>query len=46
MCIRDRNGLPIGMQIIGRKFSEKTILTVAKAVETLRGGYHSLPQIG
>ncbi len=45
-CGKDKNGLPIGMQIIGRKFSEKTILTVAKAVETLRGGYHSLPQIG
>ncbi|MBC7187038.1 MAG: Asp-tRNA(Asn)/Glu-tRNA(Gln) amidotransferase subunit GatA [Calditrichaeota bacterium] len=32
-CGRDANGLPIGLQIIGRPFDEGTVLRVARAVE-------------
>jgi aspartyl-tRNA(Asn)/glutamyl-tRNA(Gln) amidotransferase subunit A len=32
-CGVDGNGLPIGMQIIGKKFSEETILKAAYAYE-------------
>ena len=28
-CGKDEKGLPIGMQILGRKFAEKTILNAA-----------------
>ena len=32
-CGKDENGLPIGMQIIGNKFTENTILNAAYAYE-------------
>ena len=32
-CGVDSNGLPIGMQIIGNKFDEETIIKVAHAYE-------------
>ena len=35
-CGESREGLPIGMQILGRHFAESTIFRVAQAVETLR----------
>jgi aspartyl-tRNA(Asn)/glutamyl-tRNA(Gln) amidotransferase subunit A len=34
---KDSKGLPIGMQIMGNHFQERTIFNVAKAVETLCG---------
>ncbi len=34
-CGKSKDGLPIGMQILGRHFDEATILRVAQAVETL-----------
>lgn len=34
---RDAKGLPIGMQVMGPHFAERTILNVAKAAERLRG---------
>lgn len=34
---RDGNGLPIGLQIMGSHFQEKTVLNVAKAVESACG---------
>jgi aspartyl-tRNA(Asn)/glutamyl-tRNA(Gln) amidotransferase subunit A len=36
-CGETRNGLPIGVQVIGRHFDEATMLRVAQAVETARG---------
>jgi aspartyl-tRNA(Asn)/glutamyl-tRNA(Gln) amidotransferase subunit A len=34
---KDSGGLPIGLQVMGNHFAEKTILNVAKAVESLYG---------
>lgn len=36
-------GLPIGMQLIGPKFSEQTLLDVARHYELLTGGWNRLP---
>jgi len=36
-CGKDREGLPIGLQINGRAFGEETVLAVAKAAETAMG---------
>lgn len=38
-CGIDEGGLPIGMQLIGRKFSEAKLLSVAKCYETAQGGF-------
>jgi aspartyl-tRNA(Asn)/glutamyl-tRNA(Gln) amidotransferase subunit A len=38
---KDSKGLPIGMQIMGNHFQERTIFNVAKAVETLCGAIPS-----
>ena len=42
-CGKDRDGLPIGLQIVGRAFGEETVLAVAKAAETVLGGYQKPP---
>ena len=44
-CGFDSNGLPIGMQIIGPKFSEATLLSTAKRYENIYGGFNKLVQI-
>lgn len=36
-CGKDSKGLPIGMQIIGKKFDEQTILNTANAYEKISG---------
>ncbi len=36
-CGRSREGLPIGMQILGKHFDEATIFQAAAAVERLQG---------
>jgi aspartyl-tRNA(Asn)/glutamyl-tRNA(Gln) amidotransferase subunit A len=33
----DKNGFPIGVQIVGRRFDDLGVLSMAKAFETLRG---------
>ena len=38
-CGFDTNNLPIGFQVIGKKFSESTLLTVAKCYENTVGGF-------
>jgi amidase len=42
-CGKDSDGLPIGLQIVGRAFGEETVLAVAKAAETALGGYQKPP---
>ncbi len=39
-CGEDKNGLPIGMQLIGANFSEKTLYRIAHAYENECGAYH------
>jgi amidase len=39
----DREGLPIGIQIVGRAFAEETVLAVAKALEQQLGGFQRPP---
>ena len=39
----DRDGLPIGVQIVGRAFEEETVLAVAKALEQELGGFKRPP---
>ncbi len=40
---RDRDGLPIGVQIVGRAFEEETVLAVARALESELGGFQRPP---
>ncbi len=42
-CGKSETGLPLGMQIIGNKFAEQTILNTANAYETLVGGFQVIP---
>lgn len=44
-CGRDAAGMPIGMQIIGGKFTEEKILSLAKACEEMAGGFQKLPAL-
>lgn len=37
-CGKDENNLPIGLQLIGNKFSEQTLFNVADFFETNKGG--------
>jgi aspartyl-tRNA(Asn)/glutamyl-tRNA(Gln) amidotransferase subunit A len=37
-CGQTASGLPIGVQVMGRHFDEKTMLRVALAVEATQGG--------
>jgi amidase len=36
---RDKDGLPIGVQVVGRAFAEETVLAIAKALEQVLGGF-------
>ncbi len=38
-CGSDSEGMPIGMQVIGPKFSETRLLSIAKTYETAVGGF-------
>jgi len=42
-CGKDRDGMPIGLQIVGRAFGEEMVLAVAKAAESALGGYQKPP---
>jgi amidase len=39
----DKNGLPIGVQVIGRAFGEETVLAVAGVLERELGGFRQPP---
>jgi Asp-tRNA(Asn)/Glu-tRNA(Gln) amidotransferase A subunit family amidase len=39
----DRDGLPIGVQIVGRAFGEETVLATAKVLEQELGGFQRPP---
>lgn len=38
-CGLDCNGLPIGLQLVGKRWSEARLLGIAKAIEPLTGGF-------
>lgn len=42
-CGRSPEGLPIGVQIVGRPFEEETVLAVAALLEESIGGYQRPP---
>ncbi|WP_263641752.1 amidase [Hypericibacter adhaerens] len=42
-CGFDRDGLPIGLQIVGQRFADHALLRLAAAFETLRGLRADLP---
>jgi len=43
-CGRTADGLPIGLQIIGRRFDDTGVLRLAQWYETARGAWHAWPQ--
>lgn len=42
-CGQDSDGLPIGLQLVGKRWSESRLLGVAKAIEPLTGGFRRPP---
>ncbi|MCL6518146.1 amidase, partial [Alicyclobacillus sp.] len=44
-CGLTESGLPVGLQLVGRAFDEKTLLAVAHAYEQLRGFDMPLPGV-
>ncbi|WP_312641890.1 Asp-tRNA(Asn)/Glu-tRNA(Gln) amidotransferase subunit GatA [Hydrogenoanaerobacterium sp.] len=44
-CGSDEKGLPIGMQLIGPKFSEQLLFKTARFYENIYGGFHTIPTL-
>ena len=44
-CGKDEIGLPVGLQLIGAKFSEQKLLNTALAYERAVGGFNQIPEI-
>ncbi|TGP51089.1 amidase [bacterium M00.F.Ca.ET.230.01.1.1] len=42
-CGQDSAGLPIGLQLVGRHWSEARLLSIAAAIASLAGGFHRPP---
>ncbi|MER9595544.1 amidase [Mesorhizobium sp. M0244] len=42
-CGQDSNGLPIGLQLVGKRWSEARLLGIARAIEPLTGGFRRPP---
>ncbi|RWA74969.1 amidase [Mesorhizobium sp.] len=42
-CGHDGNGLPIGLQLVGKKWSESRLLGIAAAIAPLAGGFRRPP---
>ncbi len=44
-CGKGKNGMPIGMQLIGPKFSEQTLFNISNKYEELVGGFTDIPTL-
>ena len=44
-CGFDKSGLPVGMQLIGRRFGEAEILSAAKAFESVTEYHKAVPKL-
>lgn len=44
-CGTSKNGLPIGMQLVGKRFSENTLFNAAACFEKIKGGFNCLADI-
>ncbi|MES0195591.1 amidase [Mesorhizobium sp. M0011] len=42
-CGLDRAGLPIGLQLVGKRWSEEQLLGIARTIEPLTGGFRRPP---
>ncbi|MBZ9673279.1 amidase [Mesorhizobium sp. ES1-3] len=42
-CGQDSDGLPIGLQLVGKRWSESRLLAIARAMEPLAGGFRRPP---
>ncbi|QKD06027.1 amidase [Mesorhizobium loti] len=42
-CGQDSNGLPIGLQLVGKRWSESRLLGIAAAIEPVTGGFRRPP---
>ena len=42
-CGQDSDGLPIGLQLVGKRWSESRLLGIAAAIEPLTGGFRRPP---
>ncbi|MER8524400.1 amidase family protein [Mesorhizobium sp. M0644] len=42
-CGQDSNGLPIGLQLVGKRWSESRLLGIARAIDPLAGGFRRPP---
>jgi amidase len=42
-CGRDRDGLPIGLQLVGKRWDEARLLGIARAVSAVSGGFTPPP---
>lgn len=42
-CGQDRDGLPIGLQLVGARWSEARLLGIARAIEPVTGGFRRPP---
>lgn len=42
-CTLDRDGLPIGVQLVGRRWGESRLLAIARAVSQVAGGFRRPP---
>jgi Asp-tRNA(Asn)/Glu-tRNA(Gln) amidotransferase A subunit family amidase len=40
---KDRNGLPVGVQIVGRRWSEERLLAIAKTIASVTAGSQRPP---
>lgn len=40
---KDQNGLPVGVQIIGRRWSEERLLAIAKPIAAVTAGFRCPP---